>query len=223
MMGACKSLPNSAKQAAAKRDAFTLVEVMIAIGIMTVGSLGILSMHHAVTRANRESREMNTAIAVTETWIERVERDALLWTAQGFNTVELQNTAYLRQIAGVAEQTAWFKPLPPSQPPNEPGESWAFDHFGSDTITEAEMKYCVNLRITWLRQGSSARVDVRTFWLREGTIGDTPASSDWVDPAAFRSAACDAASADGWGLGDAPNVNAMFASTVVTWLRRDAP
>ena len=65
-----------------KRTGFTLIEVMIAIGIMTVGSLGILSMHHAVSGANRSAHEMNTALAITERWIERIERDSLAWTEQ---------------------------------------------------------------------------------------------------------------------------------------------
>ena len=47
-----------------RRRGFTLIEVMIAIGIMTVGSLGILSMHHAVSGANRAAHEMNTALAI---------------------------------------------------------------------------------------------------------------------------------------------------------------
>ena len=197
---------------------FTLVEVMIAIGIMTVGSLGILSMHQAVTRANREAREMNTALALTETWMERVERDALLWTAQGFNSTELQATAYLQTIAGVADETGWFKPTPTLA-----AESWAFDYFGGDTRATANTTYCVNLKMSWLRQGSSVRVDIRTFWLRPGHMIGTPAHSDWVAASAFRGAGCAAGTADGWNLGTAPNVNVIFASTVVTWLRRDTP
>lgn len=197
---------------------FTLVEVMIAIGIMTVGSLGILSMHQAVTRANREANEMNTALAITETWLERVERDALEWTAKGFNTTEIQGTDYLKELAGQADETAWFKPIPSAA-----GESWAFDYFGMDTTAAADTKYCVNLKLSWLRQGSSARVDVRTFWFRGGHMVGTPAHSKWVTGASFRSAGCAAATADGWDLGEAPNVNVIFASTVVTWLRRDAP
>jgi len=197
---------------------FTLVEVMIAIGIMTVGSLGILSMHNAVSRANREAREMNTALAVTETWIERVERDALQWTAEGFNTTELQGTDYLRQIAGIADETDWFRPTPADLTV----ESYAFDFFGEDTTDPANIKYCVNLKLSWLRQGSSARVDVRTFWLRTGHMSGAPASGDWVPATDFRSATCASNTADGWNLGQAPNVNVVFASTVVTWLRRDA-
>jgi type IV pilus assembly protein PilV len=200
------------------RGGFTLVEVMIAIGIMTVGSLGILSMHQAVTRANRDAREMNAALAITETWIERVERDGLLWTAQGFNTTELQGTDYLKEIAGVADETAWFKPIPTGA-----GEYASFDFFGNDTPNSSDTKFCVNLKLGWLRQGSSVRVDVRTYWLREGHMIGTPAHGKWVAASAFRSAGCIAATADGWDLGEAPNVHVIFASTAVTWLRRDTP
>jgi type IV pilus assembly protein PilV len=202
-----------------KRSGFTLVEVMIAIGIMTVGSLGILAMHQAVSGANRAAHEMNTALAITERWVERVERDSLLWTAPGINTTELNSTAYLSEIAGQVSGTDWFRPVPPSTI----SEKYAFNHFGEDTDVSADIKYCTNLQLSWVRQGSSARVDIRTFWYREGHMPGTASHSKWVAGSAFRSAACDAATADGWDLGEAPNINVVFASTVVSWLRRDAP
>lgn len=193
---------------------FTLVEVMIAIGIMTMGSLGILSMHQAVARANRSAREMNTAIAITERWIERVERDSLSWTEQGLTSSELSSTEFLKTMAGSVTQTDWFTPTKTSG-----FGSYAFNYAGEDTDTAKEIKYCVNLRLTWLRQGSSARVDVRTFWYRPGFVTGGAKHTKWVDPAAFRGASCDAATADGWDLGEAPNVDVIFASTVVSWLR----
>ena len=49
----------------------------------------------------------------------------------------------------------------------------------------------------------------------------TATHPDWVSGSDFRGADCDAATADGWGIGTAPNVDAVFASTVVQWLRRD--
>jgi prepilin-type N-terminal cleavage/methylation domain-containing protein len=197
---------------------FTLVEVMIAIGIMTVGSLGILSMHQAVSSANRAAHEMNTALAITERWVERVERDALSWSAQGLNSTELAATAYLSELAGTASATNWFTPAPA-----DADEKYAFDYFGNDTDVTTQIKYCTNLRLSWLRQGSSARVEIRTFWYREGHMIGTAAHPDWVSGTDFRGADCDAATADGWNLGQAPNVNVIFASTVVTWLRRVAP
>ena len=199
---------------------FTLVEVMIAIGIMTVGSLGILAMHQGVSQANRTALEMNTALAITERWVERVERDALSWTEQGLNSSSLSGTYHLSGLAGTASATDWFRPTPPS------GESYDFDYFGGDIVTgnANPQKYCTNLRLSWLRQGSSARVDIRTFWYREGYVPGGATHPNWVSGSAFRGADCDAATADGWGLNTAtlpPNIDVVFASTVVTWLRRE--
>lgn len=198
----------------ANRTGFTLVEVMIAIGIMTVGSLGILSMHQAVSGANRAAHEMNTAIAITERWVERVERDSLLWSEQGINSASLASTAYLSQLAGQVSDTDWFTPSPA-----DTDESYAFDFFGRDTTSD--IKYCVNLQLSWIRQGSSARVDIRTFWFREGYLSGSATHPDWVAGSDFRGAGCDAATATGWDLDAAPNVDVVFASTVVTWLRRE--
>ena len=204
-----------------KQAGFTLIEVMIAIGVMTVGSLGILAMHQGVGQANRAALEMNTALAITERWVERVERDALSWTEQGLNSSSLAATYHLSGLAGTVSATDWFRPTPPS------GESFDFDYFGDDVTGTGNAnapKYCTNLRLSWLRQGSSARVDIRTFWLREGYAPGGATHPNWVDGTAFQGADCDAAAADGWGLNTAtlpPNIDVVFASTVVTWLRRE--
>lgn len=202
----------------AKRPAsgFTLVEVMIAIGVMTVGSLGILSMHQAVSNSNRTAHEMNTALAITERWMERVERDSLFWTEQGINTSSLNGTEYLTQLAGNVTPTDWFRPTVTADL-----ESYAFDYFGENTTDADQIKYCTNLRLSWVRQGSSMRVDIRTYWFRAGYLIGTPTHGKWVSGSSFRGAECDAATANSWDLGEAPNVDVVFASTVVTWLRRD--
>ncbi len=206
---------------------FTLVEVMIAIGIMTVGSLGILAMHRGVGEANRAALEMNTALAITERWVERVERDSLSWTERGPNTLSLINdTDYLAGLtattAATGWSTGWFRPTPPRLE-----ESYDFDFFGDDvtgTGNPNPPKYCTNLRVAWLREGSSARVDIRTFWYRAGYAPGGATHPNWVGGAAFRGADCDAGAADSWGLNTAtlpPNIDVVFASTVVTWLRRE--
>jgi prepilin-type N-terminal cleavage/methylation domain-containing protein len=197
-----------------KKEGFTLVEVMIAIGIMTVGSLGILSMHQAVSGANRAAQEMNTALAITERWVERIERDSLSWTEQGLNSSSLASTAYLYLLGTTVTATPWFTPQPADS-----SESYAFDYFGNDPPVMGPTKYCTNVRLSWLRQGSSARADIRTFWYREGHVGNAQ-HPNWVDGTTFRNADCAAATADGWDLAATPNVNTVFASTVVTWLRR---
>jgi prepilin-type N-terminal cleavage/methylation domain-containing protein len=195
-----------------RESGFTLIEVMIAIGIMTVGSLGILSMHHAVTAANRSAHEMNTALTITERWLERIDRDALSWTEEGLNTSALTSTDYLSELAGSLQPTGWFTPSTTAP------ESYAFDYFGEDDADLDNVKYCVNLQLSWLRQGSSARVDIRTFWFREGYVPGGATHGDWVAGGDFRGADCDAASADTWDLDAAPNIDVVYASTVVRWV-----
>ena len=195
---------------------FTLIEVMIAIGIMTVGSLGILSMHHAVSGANRSAHEMNTALAITERWIERIERDSLSWSEPGLNSSELDGHR--------RTSPRWPRPRRArtgSHRRRRSARILRIRLLRQRHATASEIKYCTNLRLSWLRQGSSARVDVRTFWYRAGHMPGTATHPDWVSGSAFRGADCDAATADGWGIGTAPNVDAVFASTVVQWLRRD--
>jgi prepilin-type N-terminal cleavage/methylation domain-containing protein len=202
----------------ARPSGFTLIEVMIAIGIMTVGSLGILAMHQAVSNANRAAHEMNTALAITERWLERIERDSLSWTEQGLVTSSLSGTNYLSPLTTTTTATDWFTPAVTGD-----GEKYAFDFFGRDTDTKDDIKYCTNLKLSWLRQGSSARVDIRTYWYRAGHMVGSPKHSKWVSGSDFRGAECDAATADGWDLAEAPNIDTVFTSTVVTWLRRVAP
>jgi len=199
-----------------QRVGFTLVEVMIAIGIMTVGSLGILAMHQAVSNANRSANEMNTALAITERWMERIERDSLSWTEEGMTSASLTSTAYLKELATTEDETAWFTPDPAND-----DESFAADYFGNAPDESHPIKYCTNLHLAWLRQGSSARVDIRTFWYRGGHMPGGATHSKWVSGDDFRSAECNAATADSWDLAEAPNVDVVFASTVVTWLRRE--
>ena len=202
-----------------RQPGFTLVEVMIAIGIMTVGSLGILSMHHAVSAANRSAHEMNTAIAITERWLERVDRDALSWSEEGINSNSLAGTAYLRSLAGTTAPSGWFQPIPA----NPETEAAAFTYAGVDDTQGNAIKYCVNLSMSWVRAGSSARVDVRTFWLREGFVQGGATHPNWVTGTDFLGANCDAAAADNWERDNAPNVEVVTASTVVRWIRREAP
>ncbi|MFW2388985.1 MAG: type IV pilus modification PilV family protein [Polyangiales bacterium] len=202
-----------------QRSGFTLVEVMIAIGIMTVGSLGILSMHQAIGQANRAAHEMNTALTITERWIERIERDTLNWTEAGQASPSLTTrTDYLVPLTATNNETAWFRPAPPSDE-----ESYSFDHFGNDINNGDPAKFCTNIRLSWIRLGASARVDVRTFWYREGHMGGAATHPNWVTGTAFRNADCDAATADGWNLstGMVPNIEVVHASTMIRWLRRE--
>jgi prepilin-type N-terminal cleavage/methylation domain-containing protein len=176
---------------------YTLVEVMMAVAIMTVGSVGILSLTQATTMGNRDAREMSTAVDLTRLYIERVRRDALVWNSPG-NVV---GTEFL--LAGlVTNPDVWFTPAPTIG-------SHAFDFQGNDTATAADMHYCTNLRASWVIGTDAARVDVRVWWHR--TASNT-------NRGAFTCATA-AATVTAELAADAPRLRAVHASTVIHWHR----
>jgi type IV pilus assembly protein PilV len=144
-----------------RRAGFTLVEVMVAVGLMTVGALSIMAMQQAATRGNTEARQIGTAAEVTNRWVERLRRDALAWNALGPAT----NTTYLRAL-GAEGSTGFLRP--DADTLISPG----FDFNGLPTVDTAAMTYCSFVRLTWVRSGATMRADVLTWWPRRGSATD---------------------------------------------------
>ncbi|MFW5926297.1 MAG: type IV pilus modification PilV family protein [Myxococcota bacterium] len=148
---------------ARRRDGgFTLVEIMMAVTVMTVGALGVMALQQVATRGNMGARQLTTATQVTRTWVERLRRDAVQWTQRG----QPDDTRYLSgaPATGMGE---WQTPVtPPGDVDPQFPESFGFDYFGNDTTVGAEMVYCTHVRYRWLIPGDTLRAEVRTFWHR---------------------------------------------------------
>jgi prepilin-type N-terminal cleavage/methylation domain-containing protein len=151
-----------------RNQGYTFIEVLMAMGVMTIGAMGVMALQKATAKGNIDAREMTTAATVARTWVERLRRDALLWNAGGPGAAEadLTRTLYLRNVPGAGTAGAWFTPVPPINS----GESYAFDYFGEDTLngtpnTGAAM-FCVNARLQWMFPGQAIRADVRVWWHR---------------------------------------------------------
>jgi len=164
-----------------RRQGFTVIEVMIAIGVMMVGSMAIIGMQVQAQRQNQLARDSLTATQFAQTWVERFKLDALLWTQMavpnGAPTVTqvLQNTSYLGPmfIAG----TGTFKRLTGSpfslhksaatpQGYDLPGGS-AYTYTDPFGNTSAQA-FCADARVGWVYFGRAMRVDVRVFWPKPG-------------------------------------------------------
>ena len=80
-----------------RREGYTLIEVMTAIGILMVGSAGIFAMEQGAIIANAEARRLATAQQIAGTVAERIRRDAMAWTLGGpsMPSTALDRTAYL--------------------------------------------------------------------------------------------------------------------------------
>ncbi|MCB2020350.1 MAG: prepilin-type N-terminal cleavage/methylation domain-containing protein [Burkholderiaceae bacterium] len=150
---------------------FTLIEVMMALAILTVGAVGILSLQQAATRGNSEARQMTLATEVNRAWLERIRRDSLMWT--GTAAGSRAATQYLVRLPANGT-TDWFVPVPAA-----PTESYGFDWFGRDTRDNTAIRYCTQARLTWLvpeinanSAPPSVQVDVRTWFHRRGYARD---------------------------------------------------
>ncbi len=153
------------------RAGYTLIEVMTAVVVMTIGATGILAMQGASVRANEDASETSVALNFGATWLERIKRDARLWIDTGNTALRTAPTRYLVTVN--TNPGAYFVPT------STANESPGADHYGFDTTAPAQIRYCVNLRLTVvhaynpLTQGADVttdanalRADLRIWWHR---------------------------------------------------------
>jgi len=183
---------------------YTAVEVLMAMTVMAVGASAVMSMQKASVLGNLDARKADVANSIARTWVERLQRDAMQWTAPGPTAGANSNIATAALLAnGVANAGTWVFPNQyiASNPPFSPG----FDILGRD-LPAADLGntvFCVNVRLTWLTVNELLRADVRVLWPRGISNAPTP---DW----------CKAA------LGNAPDPQ-MYHSIYVTTAVRGNP
>jgi type IV pilus modification protein PilV len=152
------------------RAGFTLIEVMISLGIMTMGALSIITLQQHTIRANAHARELTTAMQIAQIWAERFKQDATQWN-QAANAVSgptaaavLANTVYLKSITTAPNV---FQLIPTNNA--APLATNAFDFRFNEVInTDPNTYYCVSFRPAWVSFGRAMRVDVRVWWARTG-------------------------------------------------------
>jgi len=157
---------------------YTVIEVMMSMTLLLIGAVGVMAMQQAAVQGNTDAREMDVASSIARSWIERVERDATLWTPSPVSIVPPANissaTLVNENITG-----KWFVPqsrLTAAGAQNDI-ESPAFDILAQDeaTLTSTDIRYCVNLRITPLTLDQTMlRVEARVFWPRNLTVAPDP-------------------------------------------------
>ncbi len=157
---------------------YTAVEVMMAMTLLLIGSVGVMAMQRAAVQGNADAREMDVASSIARAWLERVERDATLWTP---SQIAVTPPANISSAILVNENLTgnWYVPktrLAASGTQNDV-ESAGFDILGQDmdTLTAAGLRYCVNLRLTPLTVDQTLiRAEVRVFWPRNLTQAPDP-------------------------------------------------
>ncbi len=190
----------------ARRAGYTLIEVMVAVAVLTVGAMSILALNAAAIRGNMAARELSTATQVASVWLERLQMDATRFRGtrlQRRTPTALTNTYWLRNVPPVGTAPTWFTPVVPAATTFFPN----FDFYGVGTNVAANQHYCTNIRLAWVHDSNSIRADVRVWWLRRSPQAVTTglgSCAPGIDPNTLS--------------GRAPrDIHVVQASTVVRW------
>ena len=190
------------------RAGYTIIEVMMALGVLTAGSVAILGMIQVTTRGNLEARQMTTANQVAQLWLERLRRDALAWTTTPISPTDpaqvnatVANTTFLRHAPSPGTPSEWFVPEP-----DLPGETANFDFYGNDLAPGQTPHYCTNVRFAWVFPGRALRADVRVWWARRTNDSSTDANLHGCPPGLDLNA-----------LTNNPDVRMVYASTILRY------
>jgi prepilin-type N-terminal cleavage/methylation domain-containing protein len=158
-----------------RRQGFTLIEVVVSLGIMTVSGVAVIALQQQITRANTHARQLAIATQIAQNWIERLKFDALRWNVAG-DAHDLNQTTYLQAIGDPGEPSG-FTPIPFQRPTDAGGVSRmispAFNYYGDDLDMSAGdpegLFYCASHRLNWIYDNRRViRADVRVWWAREG-------------------------------------------------------
>jgi prepilin-type N-terminal cleavage/methylation domain-containing protein len=81
----------------ASRRAYTMIEVMTALGLLAVGATGIVAMQKAAIVGNSSAKSISAATSIAARWAERLRVDSMVWNAS--TSPELAQTRWLKTVA----------------------------------------------------------------------------------------------------------------------------
>ena len=137
---------------------FTLIEIMLAIGIMTIGAVAIMGMLRASTLANTEARILTNATQNTQMWVDRLHRLALRWSTN--TQAGVAGIPYLAALAN-ATDTGFVVPSNANGADGIAGLDWQGTPTGA-----ANARFCTLVRLAWIASGVSMRAEVITYYPR---------------------------------------------------------
>jgi hypothetical protein len=147
---------------------------MMSIIVLGIGAAGVMSMQKAAIQGNNDARMIDMANAIAREWTERLQRDAMTWTApDDVNTTEnwSTNTWLISQFAGSTNAGSFqYLGLPATGSALPEGYSIAFDILGRDYVLPAinpPPVFCAQVRGDWIWQDKLLRAEVRVYWLRQ--------------------------------------------------------
>jgi prepilin-type N-terminal cleavage/methylation domain-containing protein len=171
------------KRRSQKDRGYTAIEVLMAMSVFAIGAAGIIGMQRASIQGNFDARRLDLANSLAREWVERLRRDAMLWTtaapAISGPATDITATKYINLYRDTGGWALPVGPAPPDGCPsttsgaNADGFCPAFDPFGRDLAADhfADAAFCVNVRIDTAATDpagnrTAVRAMVRVYWPR---------------------------------------------------------
>ncbi|MEO7327646.1 MAG: prepilin-type N-terminal cleavage/methylation domain-containing protein, partial [Minicystis sp.] len=154
---------------------YTVMEVMMALAILTLGASGVIAVQKATLIGNTNARNLATANAIAQGWVERLRTDALVWNAPG-NTDDVNDTNWLKAADPGNPNKPWIKPdefVTPSLPGSPDTDILGAGIYPGDPGPPASA-FCTQLRFTRFPAAALPayrkliRAEIRVFWERAG-------------------------------------------------------
>lgn len=150
----------------------------MAMTVMAIGASAVISMQRASVQGNLDARETDVANSIARTWMERLQREAMMWTVPGRSNPggasNILADGVLQQ--GIDNAGQWFLPTKLNGTKYGTPLSPAFDILGRD-VDPANAIFCANVRLTPMTTANNLfRADVRVLWPR--AITTTVAACD---------------------------------------------
>jgi len=167
-----------------RQAAYTVIEVLMALSVLAVGTTGVIAMQKATLVGNTQARNLATANAIAQAWIERLQVDGMGWTLSNGND-SILGTRWLN-VVGLNYPTmdggedVWIRPASVATGFGSFTVEPAHDVRGLDTGTAAEAGFCTHIKLVQVMP-NLIRAEVRVFWLRRtggGTINGAPLCDD---------------------------------------------
>ena len=163
-----------------KKRGFTLIEVVVTLGITIVGLGGLFLSEMAIGKAQSSVRDMVYAVNLAELTINNIRMEALEWTTnsgQGINQNKLKRLSKLTSTVQAGMGTAWMNAYSLPGPhlytvgpaggdfsENYPSAPSYDNEIKNEFPLSQRQRYCVWYRLTWLVPNYAVRVDVRVAW-----------------------------------------------------------
>jgi type IV pilus assembly protein PilV len=172
---------------------YTVAEVVMAVSVLGLGAMGVIGMQKATLYNNTNARNLATANAIAQAWMERLRADSLAWTDANHIPNLVTATEWLQAVGNGPGTTGWITPATSNFPAAQPAGIPVADIMGTDLFAASPMPpaFCTEIRLTRFDNGLGGplpaytrliRAEVRVGWLRNNQTVTCPLPAGWDQP-----------------------------------------